>query len=137
MKTLLNMWLKHDKEVLVHQLKGRLQDEACAPFLENVQRCVLITRFLAGVYKPALNYYVGEKNFIRNKPMLRNQVQHLFAYDKFALRRRMWNTFLLISGDGERRSMLYALKVLLLSRLNTKTDNSGIEYVILQYVECT
>lgn len=78
-----------------------------------------------------------EGNFIRYRPELRNQGQCVFAYDKFRPNRIMRNRFMLFAEDGEGGFVLWVESVLLLFRLNAQTDNSGTEYILLQYMEHT
>lgn len=48
----------------------------------------------------------------------------------------MQNSFVLIDNDGEKGSVLWVAKVLLLCPPNTQTGSSETEYVFLRCIEC-
>lgn len=88
-------------------------------------------------YAPRLKDYVDEENIFRDRPVLLIHFQRVFAFDMYGTIRRIWNSFVFIASDGKDGSVLWAAWVLPLFCLTSQTDSGGIEYVFLQYVECT
>lgn len=78
-----------------------------------------------------------QTNFIRDRSELRSQVQRVFAYDEFGLRRTIRNSFVLIPGDVENESVRREARVVLLFSLSCQINSGGAEYVLLQYMKCT
>lgn len=81
--------------------------------------------------------YVGEGNFLLNRPELWNQVQCVLACDQLGPSRRMQVSFVLVAVNGEDTSVLWLATALRLFCLNFQMDCNGTEYVFQQYVECT
>lgn len=136
-RNLLNMFAKNAVDLWVDQLNDRLQDQSCDQYFRSVQLSVSKSSFYAGARTPCLKEYVENGKSIHFRPKLRNLVQRVFICDKFEASERMQNSFVLIAGVIEERSVPWVAEVLLLFRIRTQIDSCGTDYFNLSLVKCS
>lgn len=136
-KTLLNEFSKRDVELLDDVLKEELQVQTCAQSLRSIHLSMSRKTFFVGGSSSCLEDSVGKGNIIQCKPELPNQAKLIFACHNSRRSKKMYNNFLLVSGDE--KPMIYALSsnLLTLICLNTQTDSFKTNYIFLQYLGCT
>lgn len=83
-----------------------MQDKGCTPSFQKVQLSMSSSRFVAEACAPCLEYYLEERNLIRDRPVFRNQIQRVFDHDKLGQRRRTRNSFVPFAGEGGEGSVL-------------------------------
>lgn len=94
-------------------------------------------RFFRWRVLPCLKDYLEDLSFTGDSSELWRQVYRGFANDKFSPRERTENSFVLVTNDRAKPSMLDLANVFRLLRLNTQDNRGRNEYIFLQYMECT
>lgn len=101
MKDLLNTFSNHGVEVLEIPGKEILQDQGCGRFLTKIPLLAWRGGLVVGGNTQCLRNYVEEANLIRGRPRLRNQIRHIFRFDKFLPSKKMQTSFVLIANNSE------------------------------------
>lgn len=134
--SLLNILSKYGVQVRADLVNERRQEQRSAQSFRSVHQSVSRRGFVVGGSTVCLDDHVEDRKFIRDRLEFGNKDQRVFACYALVPSGSMWNGFPLIGVDGEDGSMLRVAKVLPLFRLDTTTDGSRTEYVLLTYKKC-